>query len=869
MNIFPDEAFQISENLAEDEKFWEIIPLSKIDLSHNKINVIPDLFDTSLCETLQILKIRENVIENLPITLFQCIKLKELDIAVNSLSNLPPSIGNLNDLRILCMFRNSLQNLPKSIINCQLLQNLDCSENQLNELPDPFYFPNLIQLNLKRNNLTTIPKSLCHMTSLEQLDISENQLSDSTSNVLDFTRLTSLKVVDISQNKLSKFPWLPQQGVLDRIHIGYNKIETMNIKSLLFVQNNLTELLIHNNKLASIPPELSLCLKCKVLDFSNNDISDLPAAVGYMPSLQRFAIEGNPIRTIRRTLLTQSTEDLKKYLKTRGPPVFLVDQSDDSNDDNMDSSNNNTFETKTNQSYGSINNKSTDKNIIVNTSVLDYDTKESDFQQDLLQRIRMVQNNTCILDLTRMNLSYFPLNDINNYLQQRNLNSYQHILQLNVSNNNLTWNCLETCVFTSFAALLCLNLNNNQLGVHSNNNSNNSISNKLNHNNNNMSNNRNNNNNNNNNNNMSNNINTSSSSSSTTSQLLLPSTLRILDLSSNHLNSQDLNRLLLSLRCLTDLNICNNDVTHLPSELCICYELRELRCSHNKIESVDNITFSVFKNLENIDIGDNRLSTVDKMAQELAHIVGNNNNNNNSTDNSNNNMPSKIKSINLKNNNISQIPYHFCYCPQLTYLGLHGNPQKAIRSSIIDNTDAILKCLRNKIPTTSATANNNNNNNNMVNEQFQNLSFVNNPTTAHPSSSSQQHHQQSHCSNRSDPYEMKNEFESYSSNNNNTQQQKQQRSNTCDVYNNNSSRCNNDSNNSSSRYDNAYPSPSSYQQQQQQQQQKHQEYIRSLQKDIFHIEQELETSVSISTTRKLQLKKQLASNKAELARSLS
>ena len=101
MNIFPDEAFQISENLAEDEKFWEIIPLSKIDLSHNKINVIPDLFDTSLCETLQILKIRENVIENLPITLFQCIKLKELDIAVNSLSNLPPSIGNLNDLRIL------------------------------------------------------------------------------------------------------------------------------------------------------------------------------------------------------------------------------------------------------------------------------------------------------------------------------------------------------------------------------------------------------------------------------------------------------------------------------------------------------------------------------------------------------------------------------------------------------------------------------------------------------------------------------------------------------------------------------------------------------------------------------------------------
>jgi hypothetical protein len=34
-----------------------------------------------------------------------------------------------------------------------------------------------------------------------------------------------------------------------------------------------------------------------------------------------FLLEGNPIRAIRRTLLTQSTHDLKKYLRTRGPPL--------------------------------------------------------------------------------------------------------------------------------------------------------------------------------------------------------------------------------------------------------------------------------------------------------------------------------------------------------------------------------------------------------------------------------------------------------------------------------------------------------------------------------------------------------------------
>eukprot|EP00602_Paraphysomonas_sp_CaronLab_P013193 CAMPEP_0185043614 /NCGR_PEP_ID=MMETSP1103-20130426/42999_1 /TAXON_ID=36769 /ORGANISM="Paraphysomonas bandaiensis, Strain Caron Lab Isolate" /LENGTH=409 /DNA_ID=CAMNT_0027583805 /DNA_START=988 /DNA_END=2217 /DNA_ORIENTATION=- len=62
----------------------------------------------------------------------------------------------------------------------------------------------------------------------------------------------------------------------------------------------------------------------KVLDIANNDIGDLPATIGYMESLQRVAVEGNPIRSIRRTLLSQSTADLKKYLRTRGPPLSGV-----------------------------------------------------------------------------------------------------------------------------------------------------------------------------------------------------------------------------------------------------------------------------------------------------------------------------------------------------------------------------------------------------------------------------------------------------------------------------------------------------------------------------------------------------------------
>lgn len=64
----------------------------------------------------------------------------------------------------------------------------------------------------------------------------------------------------------------------------------------------------------------------KLLDFSNNEIADVPYELGYIEPLSRLALEGNPIRTIRRTLLSQSTEELKKYLRTRGdPPSWSTD----------------------------------------------------------------------------------------------------------------------------------------------------------------------------------------------------------------------------------------------------------------------------------------------------------------------------------------------------------------------------------------------------------------------------------------------------------------------------------------------------------------------------------------------------------------
>ena len=51
----PGDIFLIEENLDADEKYWEINPITKIDLSHNMITVLPSEIGR-LFESLQTLR---------------------------------------------------------------------------------------------------------------------------------------------------------------------------------------------------------------------------------------------------------------------------------------------------------------------------------------------------------------------------------------------------------------------------------------------------------------------------------------------------------------------------------------------------------------------------------------------------------------------------------------------------------------------------------------------------------------------------------------------------------------------------------------------------------------------------------------------
>jgi Leucine-rich repeat (LRR) protein len=148
------------------------------------------------------------------------------------------------------------------------------------------------------------------------LDISKNRLE----NVPDLSKLKSLKFLNASNNKITTMPFLPLNGKLDRIYFGENALIDICMTSLLNSAESITELLVQANQLTVCPDDIHLLRNLKVLDLSNNCLTNLPPSLGYMTSLQKILLEGNSIRTIKRILLSSPVaDDLKTFLRTRGP----------------------------------------------------------------------------------------------------------------------------------------------------------------------------------------------------------------------------------------------------------------------------------------------------------------------------------------------------------------------------------------------------------------------------------------------------------------------------------------------------------------------------------------------------------------------
>ncbi|KAF1464931.1 Leucine-rich repeat-containing protein 40, partial [Pygoscelis adeliae] len=307
----PEEAHQ-NLSFGAADRWWEQTDLTKLILASNKLQCLSE--DVKLLPALTVLDVHDNQLTSLPSALGQLENLQKLDVSHNKLKSIPEELMQLSHLKSLLLHHNELNHLPDGFGQLVNLEELDLSNNHLSDIPTSFaLLINLVRLNLACNQLKNLPADISAMKSLRQLDCTKNYLETVPSKL---ATMASLEQLYLRKNKLRSLPEFPSCKLLKELHAGENQIEILNAENLKHL-NSLSVLELRDNKIKSVPDEITLLQKLERLDLANNDISRLPYTLGNLPQLKFLALEGNPLRTIRRDLLQKGTQELLKYLRSK------------------------------------------------------------------------------------------------------------------------------------------------------------------------------------------------------------------------------------------------------------------------------------------------------------------------------------------------------------------------------------------------------------------------------------------------------------------------------------------------------------------------------------------------------------------------
>ncbi|XP_059922598.1 leucine-rich repeat-containing protein 40 [Gadus macrocephalus] len=311
LNVDTPEEANKNLSFGADDRWWEQTDLIKLLLSSNQLTTLSD--DIRLLPGLTTLDLHDNKLTSLPGALGELGQLQQLRLSNNQLSTLPVEMCRLHNLHSLTLQNNLLETLPEELGQLDNLTELVLSSNRLNSLPSGLgHLACLQKLDLSHNLLTSLPDSLAKLASLKLLDCSNNQL---TCVPASLSEMTSLEQLYLRHNKLRLLPQLPATN-LKELYLGNNQIERLEAEQLASLAA-ISLLELRDNKIQSVPEEVTLLATLTRLDLTNNDVATLPASLSLLPNLKVLMLEGNPLRGIRRDLLSKGTTELLKYLRGR------------------------------------------------------------------------------------------------------------------------------------------------------------------------------------------------------------------------------------------------------------------------------------------------------------------------------------------------------------------------------------------------------------------------------------------------------------------------------------------------------------------------------------------------------------------------
>ena len=180
--------------------------------------------------------------------------------------------------------------------------------------------------------LSEFPREILTLAdSLEFLNLSDNRLSELPD---DFWRLKKLKIVFFNANAFEVFPdVLAKCPALSMASFKNNQIKTVNrlaktIRWLILTNNRLDrlppevgrlsglqKLMLAGNQLQSLPEELSQCDRLELIRLSANQLESLPSSLLNLPRLSWLAYAGNPFCSGSRAEMGELVGDRSSALR--------------------------------------------------------------------------------------------------------------------------------------------------------------------------------------------------------------------------------------------------------------------------------------------------------------------------------------------------------------------------------------------------------------------------------------------------------------------------------------------------------------------------------------------------------------------------
>ena len=341
----------VSENsfAAVPPPILEMTQITKLSLSCNRLKFIPP--QISALVNLQFLDISFNDISELPKQFGELPNLERLNAGFNPLGpELPACLSTLPKLSELNLDFSNIRNLPLCFGEMAVLSELQLEGNALEHPFDAIYkkSPLLLvdffnteteTLDLSDCGIEEIPSEIGRLQRLYSLDLSDNDIKVVSQAVGQLYNLVTFSLegnpLEPPFNQVRRQPYgdlaivafLDSQAVeldlagcsfmdlpesltthsreLRALNLSDNILHTLPEWSTGF--QNLTSLVLDNNRFREFPEEVCLLRSLEVLSISKTEISDISPQIVDLDRLKKLALDSNDIRELPKCLVLMKT----------------------------------------------------------------------------------------------------------------------------------------------------------------------------------------------------------------------------------------------------------------------------------------------------------------------------------------------------------------------------------------------------------------------------------------------------------------------------------------------------------------------------------------------------------------------------------